>query len=473
MHYISTRGQAPRLNFTDTMLTGLASDGGLYVPESWPTMSADELRALANASYAEIAAAVLSRFVGETMSAEELAEDIGAAYGSFRHEATVPLKQLGDNTWLLELFHGPTLAFKDVALQLLGRFFDRELTRRNRRITVVGATSGDTGSAAIEACRDLSRVDTFILFPEGRVSEVQRRQMTTVPGEHIHAIAIRGNFDDCQDLVKAMFADVPFRDAVGLSAVNSINWARIIAQTVYYVSTALRLGAPDRAVGFAVPTGNFGNVYAAYVARQLGVPIERLIIGTNRNDVLARYFENGEMRLSAVEPSLSPSMDIQISSNFERLLFEMLGRDGGAVDGMMKGLRSDGVFSTGDNEMASIAKLFSAYRADDALTKATIAEVYEQTGEVIDPHTAAGLAAVKQYRAAKPADDVPLVSLACAHPAKFPDAVQAAIDVSPSLPPHLADLHDREERMTVLDNDLQIVEAHIKARSRAAALNAS
>ncbi|MEM6901957.1 MAG: threonine synthase, partial [Pseudomonadota bacterium] len=448
-------------------------DGGLYVPESWPEMSTDELRALANASYAEIAAAVLSRFAGDTMSADELAEDIAAAYAPFRHAATVPLKQLDDNTWLLELFHGPTLAFKDVALQLLGRFFDRELTRRNRRITVVGATSGDTGSAAIEACRDLERVDTFILFPEGRVSEVQRRQMTTVPGEHIHAIAIRGNFDDCQDLVKAMFADEPFRDTVGLSAVNSINWARIIAQTVYYVSTALRLGALERPVGFAVPTGNFGNVYAAFVAKKLGVPIERLIIGTNRNDVLARYFENGEMRLSAVEPSLSPSMDIQISSNFERLLFEMLGRDGAAVEAQMKGLRSEGVFSTGDNEMAAIAKLFSAYRADDELTKATIAEAYEQTGEVIDPHTAAGLAAVKQYRAANPGDDMPIISLACAHPAKFPDAVQTAIGQSPALPPHLADLHQREERMTVLDNDLQIVEAHIKERSRAASLNAS
>ena len=468
MQYVSTRGTAPDLTFTEALVTGLANDGGLYVPAEWPQFTKDELRALRNASYGEIAVAVLERFTGETLSADDLAADIDAAYGRFRHQAVTPLVQLDGDDWLLELFHGPTLAFKDVALQLLGRFFDRVLTAQDKRVTVVGATSGDTGSAAMEACRDLSRVDTFILFPEGRVSEVQRRQMTTVPGEHVHAIAVRGTFDDCQDLVKAMFADTRFRDQVSLSAVNSINWVRIVAQTVYYVVTALRLGAPDRAVGFSVPTGNFGNIYAAFVARQMGVPIEKLIIGTNRNDILARYFEGGEMKLGGVEPSLSPSMDIQVSSNFERLLFEMLDRDGAQVAEIMTGFRRDGAFKTDPARLQQITSLFHAYRASDELTSKTIARLYEQTGEVIDPHTAAGLAATEQFRAAYPDVDLPIVSLACAHPAKFPDAVSAAIGVNPALPPHLADLHEREERMTVLDNDLAIIEAHIEARSRAA-----
>jgi threonine synthase len=467
LQYVSTRGNAPKLNFTQALLAGLAEDGGLYVPESWPTLSEAEQRALATASYEDIAVAVIGRFTGDTISEAELREDLRAAYGRFRHQATVPLVQLSDSDWLMELFHGPTLAFKDVALQLLGRLFDRVLARENRRITVVGATSGDTGSAAIEACRDLSRVDTFILFPEGRVSEVQRRQMTTVEGEHVHAIALRGTFDDCQDIVKALFADAEFRQTVGLSAVNSINWARIIAQTVYYVAAAIRLGAPDRSVGFAVPTGNFGNVYAAYAARRMGVPIERLIIGTNRNDILARYFASGEMKLAGVEPSLSPSMDIQVSSNFERLLFEMLGRDGAAVRQIMTGFRSAGSFRTSENEMAELSGLFSAYRADDEATSAMIRSIHGRTGEVIDPHTAAGLHALAEFRASHD-DTLPLVSLACAHPAKFPDAVRAAIGVDPALPSHLADLYERKERMTVLDNDLEIIKAHVRERSRAA-----
>ena len=468
MQYISTRGSAPSLNFTEALLTGLASDGGLYVPAVWPAFDKSELRALANASYAEIAAAVLARFVGDTISEADLQKDITDAYARFRHQAVVPLVQMDDSDWMLELFHGPTLAFKDVALQLLGRFFDRVLEAENRRVTVVGATSGDTGSAAIEACRDLSRVDTFILFPEGRVSEVQRRQMTTVPGAHIHAIAVRGTFDDCQDLVKSMFADTGFRDQVGLSAVNSINWARIIAQTVYYVSTALRLGAPDRSVAFCVPTGNFGNIYAGYVARQLGLPIEKLVIGTNRNDILTRYFENGEMRLAGVEPSLSPSMDIQVSSNFERLLFEMMGRDGTAVAKVMGDFRATGSYSTDHNQMAAITGLFHAYRSSDEATLEMIRDTYGKTGHVVDPHTAAALSAAAQFRDAMPDLDMPLVSLACAHPAKFPDAVEQAIGVRPDLPPYMADLYEREERMTVLDNDLKIIEAHIAARSRAA-----
>ncbi|MEO0391741.1 MAG: threonine synthase [Pseudomonadota bacterium] len=468
MQYVSTRGAAPALSFTEALVTGLASDGGLYVPQDWPRFTADELRALRNASYGEIAVAVLERFTGDTLDHDALKADIDQAYGRFRHQAVTPLVQLDADDWLLELFHGPTLAFKDVALQLLGRFFDRVLAAQNKRVTVVGATSGDTGSAAMEACRDLSRVDTFILFPEGRVSDVQRRQMTTVPGDHVHAIAVRGTFDDCQDLVKAMFADTRFRDSVSLSAVNSINWVRIIAQTVYYVVTALRLGAPERPVGFSVPTGNFGNIYAAFVARKLGLPIEKLIIGTNRNDILARYFEQGEMRLGGVEPSLSPSMDIQVSSNFERLLFEMLDRDGAQVSDMMTGFRRDGVFTTDPDRLARITGLFHAYRASDELTTQTIQDVHAKTGHVIDPHTAAGVAAAQQFRAAYPDTDLPIVALACAHPAKFPNAVEQAIQITPTLPPHLADLNERDERMTVLDNDLATIEAHIERRSRAA-----
>ena len=468
MRYISTRGRAPALDFAEVLLAGMANDGGLYVPEQWPVFSAAEWRALRGKSYQDIALAVMTPFVGDCLTREELQGVIARAYHGFRHQEVAPLVQMDGNLWLLELFHGPTLAFKDVALQLLGQLFDIILAKRNQRVTIVGATSGDTGSAAMEAVRDRAAIDIFILFPEGRVSEVQRRQMTTIPSANVHALAVKGSFDDCQDLVKAMFADQDFRQKIGLSAVNSINWARIMAQIVYYAAAALRLGGPDRPVSFVVPTGNFGNIYAAYAARQMGLPIEKLVVGTNRNDVLTRYFTNSDMRLAPVEPSLSPSMDIQISSNFERLLFDLYGRDGARVDRDLSAFRQDGEFSTGIEVLARARELFSAFRADDVLTRETMAHWYQRTGMVIDPHTAVGLAAAKQFLQAEPEfAEQPVISLACAHPAKFPDAVQLAIGQHPALPPHLADsLFHQPERQTVLDGHLQTVQNHIMQRAR-------
>ncbi|MGB8275203.1 MAG: threonine synthase, partial [Alphaproteobacteria bacterium] len=387
------------------------------------------------------------------------------SYASFRHKAVAPLKQLDQGLFLLELFHGPTLAFKDYALQLVGRLFDRVLTRRGKRVTVVGATSGDTGSSAIEACAGRDAIDIFILHPKGRVSEVQRRQMTTACAANVHNIAIEGTFDDCQDLVKAMFADAPFRDQMHLSAVNSINWARIMAQTPYYFAAALELGAPDRKVSVAVPTGNFGNVYAAFCARRMGLPIERLVVASNRNDILARFFKTGEMRLAPVEPSLSPSMDIQISSNFERLLYDLFGGNGSAVSKWLRAFRDTGRMRLAKTRWREARRLFSGFRADDAETLASIAAVYRETGELIDPHTAVGVAAAKAERDRS----VPMVALATAHPAKFPDAVEKATGVRPQLPPHLADLMTRKERFTALPSKLAAVEAYIRERSRAGA----
>ena len=461
MRYISTRASAPALAFDDVLLAGLARDGGLYLPERWPRLSPGDLRALRGLSYPDLALRVVQPFLGGRIAGEALALLMREAYAGFDHQAVVPLKQLGPADWLLELFHGPTLAFKDVALQLVGRLFDHVLKRRGERAVIVGATSGDTGSAAIEACRDREAIDIFILHPRGRVSEVQRRQMTTIAAPNVCNIAIDGSFDDCQDLVKAMFNDHPFRDAMRLSAVNSINWARIMAQIPYYVWTAVALGAPDREVGFAVPTGNFGNVYAGYAAREMGLPIAQLVVGSNRNDILTRFFEQGAMETRAVEPTLSPSMDIQVSSNFERLLFDLLGRDGRKVAVAMEHFRAEGRLAVDASTWQAAQALFSGHRLDDEATKRAIAEVHRETGELLDPHTAIGVMA---GRAARRDSAIPMVALATAHPAKFPDAVEVATGIRPQLPLRLADLFARPERFTPLPNQLAAVEAFVRER---------
>jgi threonine synthase len=466
VRYVSTRdARSPpeRLSFEDVLLAGLAPDGGLYVPEDWPRLEADQIRHMRGYSYAEIAQRVVAPFIGGEIEPKALGALIAEAYAGFSHAAVAPLKQLGPDLWLMELFHGPTLAFKDYALQLVGRLFEHVLARRRRRVTIIGATSGDTGSAAIEACRDRAAIDIFILYPEGRISEVQRRQMTTVASANVHAIAIEGSFDDCQDLVKAMFADTAFRQALNLSAVNSINWARIMAQLVYYVAAAVALGAPERRVSFAVPTGNFGNVYAAHVARRMGLPIAELVIGTNRNDVLARFINHGAMTLEPVVPSLSPSMDIQVSSNFERLLFELEGRSGLAVAAAMGEFRRSGTLPADEQAWRGACALFSACRVDDEATRRSIAETWRDTGELLDPHSAIAVAAAK---AARHETGVPMVALATAHPAKFPEAVAEATGVRPTLPARLADLTRRPERRPRLPKDLAAVEDYIRAKAR-------
>jgi threonine synthase len=462
VQYTSTRdARTPpeRLAFEAALLAGLAPDGGLYVPVEWPQLAPEAIRALRGRSYAEIAVAVIAPFVGDAVDQATLQRLVAGAYAGFGHAAVAPLKQLGPELWLLELFHGPTLAFKDYALQLVGPLFDHVLKRRGQRVTIIGATSGDTGSAAIEACRDRAALDVFILYPEGRISEVQRRQMTTVASANVHAIAIDGSFDDCQDLVKAMFADSPFRAAFNLSAVNSINFARIMAQVVYYVAAAVALGAPERPVSFSVPTGNFGNVYAAYVARCMGLPIAELVIGTNRNDILARFINHGAMTIERVEPSLSPSMDIQISSNFERLLFELKARDGAAVAAALAAFRKTGTLPTSQAEWQAARGLFSAHRVDDEATRRSISQTFAETGELVDPHSAIGVAAAK---AARRVPGVPMVALACAHPAKFPEAVTAATGKHPALPARLGDLLQRAERRPKLPNQLGAIEDYVR-----------
>ena len=455
MKYVSTRGEAPVLAFDDVLLAGLAEDGGLYVPDSWPQFSAADLRAMAGISYAEIAYQVIRPFVGGTIADTDLRDMIDETYAGFGHTAIAPLKQIGANDWLMELFHGPTLAFKDFALQLIGRMFGHFLAARGERVTIVGATSGDTGSAAIESCRDRENIDIFILFPKGRVSPVQQRQMTTVDSANVHAIAVDGTFDDCQDLVKGMFNDAQFRNAHNLSAVNSINWARVMAQIVYYIVAAVRLGAPQRPVSFSVPTGNFGNVFAGWAAWKCGLPIDRLVVGTNRNDILFRFFETGEMKMVGVEPTLAPSMDIQVSSNFERLLFDMLGGNGGAVRDWMADFRLSGAVSVDDSRLASAHKKFSAARLDDDGTLRVIREIYETTGVLLDPHSAIGVDAARQCRGDKA---VPMISLATAHPAKFPNAVKAATGIHPELPNRMSDLFERDEAFDTLENDIAAVQ---------------
>jgi len=463
MKYVSTRGSAGTKSFEDVLLAGLAGDGGLFVPETWPSFAPGFLESLAGKSYQEAAVEVMLPFLGDSITRAEFAGLVDAAYARFAHQAVTPLIQLDQKIWLMELFQGPTLAFKDVALQLLGQLFDHILAKREQRITVVGATSGDTGSAAIEACRDREAVDIFILYPSGRTSDVQRKQMTTVPSANVHAVAVEGNFDDCQALVKAMFNDAAFRDAHALAAVNSINWARIMAQIVYYVVAAVALGAPQRKVSFAVPTGNFGNVYAAYAAKRMGLPIDRLIVGTNSNDILARFFATAEMRKAAVVPTYSPSMDIQISSNFERLLFELLGRDGALVEAKLAEFQATGAFGVSPDIFAEVTGLFSGTAVDNPTTKATIADIYKKTGYVLDPHSAVGVKAAERA-----ADDTaaPIVALACAHAAKFPEVVTEATGVHPALPPHMADLFERPERIVTLPNDLKTVQAYVHGHAR-------
>lgn len=459
MRYISTRGKAPALAFDDVLLAGLAVDGGLYVPEAWPQFGADDLRSMRGLSYPELALRVMSPLVGGRIGDSDFARIVRDAYGDFGHRAVAPLRQHDANLWVQELFHGPTLAFKDVAMQLLGRLFDHVLKKRGERITIVGATSGDTGSAAIEACRDRDAIEVFILYPHDRVSEVQRRQMTTVASANVRTIAIEGTFDDCQDLLKAMFNDSTLRRELRLSAVNSINWARIMAQIVYYFHAGLSLGAPDRAVSFSVPSGNFGNVFAGYAAHAMGLPVESFIVASNRNDILFRFFERNDMSVAEVQPTLSPSMDIQVSSNFERLLFDMLDRDGAALTRAMTDFRKSGRLSIDNAQWRNVTGLFHGHRVDDERTKRVIAEVFAETGELIDPHTAVGIDAARARRGDV---SVPMVALATAHAAKFPDAVEAATGIRPDLPDRLADLYEREERITVLPNDLAAVSGFIR-----------
>ena len=459
--YISTRGQTPGLNFEEVTLAGLARDGGLYVPESWPTFSVSEIRNMRGLSYPELVVAVLRPFIGESVDEPTLQAMAKRAYANFSHSAIAPIKQLDTNLYFMELFQGPTLAFKDFALQFLGQLFTHFLARRGEHCTIVGATSGDTGSAAIEAVRGIKGVELFMLHPNGRVSSVQRKQMTYVKDKNIHNLAIEGNFDDCQNLVKAMFNDTGFRDEMNLSAVNSINWARIAAQVVYYFRAALSLGGPDRPINVSVPTGNFGNIFAAYVAQKMGLPIEQFIIGSNQNDILTRFFSDGSMSQQAVEASLSPSMDIQISSNFERYLFEASGRDAALITRLMDEFKQTGSFSIDAKLLAKVKQQFSAYRLDDAQTRAEITRVYQETGEIIDPHSVIGIAAA---RACAKDPSIPVVCMGTADPAKFADAVEPAIGRKVPYPARLEKVLNAQEHFDVLENDLNVVQGFIRKK---------
>lgn len=442
MRYISTRGKAPALSFSDVLLAGLAEDGGLYLPETWPSFSLSEWQAMRGLPYPELAARVLAPFVGDDIDEATLRRLCAQAYAGFDHPAIVPLTQVEDGLFVQELFHGPTLAFKDMAMQVLGQLFEHVLTQRDSHVTIVGATSGDTGSAAIEACRGRKRLSVIILHPKGRTSEVQRRQMTTVLDANITNLAVEGTFDDCQDLVKACFADAPFRQDMHLSAVNSINWARIAAQVPYYVYAALNFGAPEREVSFAVPTGNFGNILAAWTARKMGLPVRHLCVGSNRNDILTRFLNANDMTMKEVVPSLSPSMDIQVSSNFERLLFELLGRDAEACARIMTTFRTSGHMDVPAEAWNTARELFSGLALDDAGTETEIRTLHQRSNYLADPHSAIGIAAGRRFRE----PGVPMVAMATAHPAKFPDAMVAATGIHPALPVHLEDLFSREER---------------------------
>lgn len=462
MRYISTRGQAPVLSFGEAMLTGLARDGGLYVPETIPVMTPADITALAGLPYEEVALRVMKPFVGDTFTEAELKGAIDRAYAGFGHVARAPLVQLAPGHFLLELFHGPTLAFKDFAMQVIGQLFQIALAKEGRRITIVGATSGDTGSAAIEAFRGLDNVDVVILFPHGRVSDVQRRQMTTPSESNVHAFALDGTFDDCQNRLKDMFNDFAFRDEVGLAGVNSINWARVLAQVVYYFTAAVSLGAPARKVSFTVPTGNFGDIFAGFIAREMGLPIDKLVVATNQNDILHRCLTTGEYRMDGVKPSISPSMDIQISSNFERALFWAYGRDGAAVAQLMDELKAQGGFTVSQGALQALREIYTSGRVSEQETSETITQELARSGELLCPHSAVGVR-VGHAHATAP---VPMVTLATAHPAKFPDAVQAATGIRPALPARMADLFDRPERVTRVPNDLSALEALIRERRR-------
>lgn len=458
-NYISTRGEAPRLGFCDVMLTGLARDGGLYVPEVWPQLSPETIAGFFGRPYWEVAVEVIRPFVAGEISEADLGRMANEAYATFRHPAVVPLNQIAPDRFVLELFHGPTLAFKDVAMQLLSRLMDHVLAKRSQRTTIVVATSGDTGGAAVDAFAGRDNADLIVLFPNGRISDVQRRMMTTSGAANVHALAIEGTFDDCQGIVKGLFNHHKFRDSVSLSGVNSINWARIVAQVVYYFTSAVALGAPAREVDFTVPTGNFGDIFAGYLARNMGLPISQLIVATNRNDILHRFMSGNQYVKGDLHPTLSPSMDIMVSSNFERLLFDLHGRNGAAIAGLMDTFKQGGGFSVEQERWTEARKLFDSLAVDDAQTCETIAEVYEQTGELLDPHTAIGVKAARECRRSL---DIPMVILGTAHPVKFPDAVEkAGVGKALELPAHLSDLFERDERCTVLPNDLKSVQAFV------------
>ncbi|MCV0428239.1 MAG: threonine synthase [Roseibium sp.] len=463
MKYSSTRGEAPVLEFSDVLLQGLARDGGLYLPETWPQFDAETIASFAGKPYQDVAFEIIRLFIGDAIPEDDLKRMIAEAYAGFRHPAVTPLVQTGANTFILELFHGPTLAFKDVAMQLLGRMMDYVLTRRGLRATIVGATSGDTGGAAIDAFRGRERTDIFILFPDGRVSDVQRRQMTTPADANVHTLALTGNFDDCQAIVKGMFNHFDFRDRVALSGVNSINWARILAQIVYYFTAGAALGAPHRKVSFTVPTGNFGDIFAGYAAMKMGLPVEKLVVATNVNDILARTVETGRYEKRGVAPTISPSMDIQVSSNFERLLAEVCGRDGESVRRMMNQLAQSGSFTIEEGPLREIRAHFGAGRCNEEETAATIEEVWKEAGYLLDPHTAIGVHVAKNH------DDgvAPMVVLGTAHPAKFPDAVEKASGVRPELPDNLKEMMTAEERQQVLAAEQDVVERYIEDHARA------
>ena len=458
MQYISTRGAAPVLSFSQAMMTGLARDGGLYVPQTVPLLSQDQIAAMAGFSYEDTAFHVMRPFLGDTFGDDEFRALIAKAYQGFGHAARAPMVQLGPNHFLLELFHGPTLAFKDFAMQLLGQMMQAVLARTGQRITIVGATSGDTGSAAMEAFRGLSNVDLFILYPHGRVSPVQRRQMTTPVEANVHAIAMDGDFDDAQARVKDMFNDMAFRDEVRLAGVNSINWARVLSQVVYYFYAAVALGAPARPVSFTVPTGNFGDIFAGYIARGMGLPIAQLVVATNHNDILDRALKTGDYKTLGVTPSISPSMDIQVSSNFERVLFDAYGRDGAAVTALM-GELAQGGFHIAQGALQMLRATFASGRCSEAETTATIRAIYAATGEILCPHSAVGVKVAHDHLG-----PVPMITLATAHPAKFPDAVQAAMGTRPALPPRMADLFARTERVTRQPNDLKSLQSLVRER---------
>ncbi len=465
VRYVSTRGEAPPLGFTEVMLAGLARDGGLYVPESWPRLDKAAIAGFAGRPYAEVAVEVIRPFVGDALPEHDLARMAQEAYGSFRHPAVVPLRQVGANDFLLELFHGPTLAFKDLAMQLLARLMDHALAARGERTTIVVATSGDTGGAAVEAFAGRARADLFVLFPHGRISDVQRRMMTSAAHDNVHALAIAGTFDDCQSIVKGLFNHHAFSDRVRLSGVNSINWARIVAQAVYYFTAAVALGAPHRKIAFTVPTGNFGDIYAGYVARCMGLPIDRLVVASNVNDILVRTIASGAYEPREVMPTTSPSMDIQVASNFERMLFDAYDRDDKAVRALMGSLAQSRRFTLSADALAALRGILSADRADEVETAAAIRTVLRETGQFIDPHTAVGVAvAEKEHRDLS----VPMVVLSTAHAAKFPDAVAAACGQRPPMPDWLADLDQRAERVVAMPMDQAAVERHILSASRAA-----
>ncbi len=466
MRYLSTRGEAPQLAFDDVLLAGLATDGGLYAPFAYPHLAPTDIAALAGLPYAAAATRLVSPFLSDDSARAALPGQTEAAYASFRHRAIAPLTQIADNLFVLELFHGPTLAFKDLAMQLLGRMMNDVLEKRNLRATIVGATSGDTGAAAIEAFRGLPRVDVFILYPHGRVSDVQRRQMTCVADDNIHTIALQGTFDDAQNILKRLFRNAPFRERVGLAGVNSINWARVVAQMVYYFTSSVSIGAPHRRVSFAVPTGNFGDVLAGYIAKHMGLPIERLIVATNANDILARALATGRYEPRGVTPTQSPSMDIQVSSNFERLLFDATGRDHPAVRAAFASLDQSGGFDIAPAALTAIRAEFDAFSVGEAETTAEIARTWRAADYVLDPHTATGVRAARARLAQDPS--TPVVALATAHPAKFPDAIERAIGYRPRLPDWIAARLEGAERFTILENDEARIAAFIAERARAA-----